>query len=108
MTYLILTACLVTAFSFITYIVVPYVTRPASLFEKGPAHARIKGVLICGISATALLFIINPDHLTEIKSRAWESLALAGFSAVFWLPWYLFVFGRAADKVRANTPKDRK
>ena len=105
MTLLILIALLLAAFALITYFVVPYVTRPASLFDRGPAHARVKGIFICAATATLLLFTANPDHLTEIKSRAWESLALAGFSAVFWLPWFLFTFGRAADRVREATPK---
>lgn len=102
MTYLIVLTIVVAAFVYITFVIVPFVTRPASLFDKGPAHARMKGIFLCGFTAVVLLFLFNPDHLTEIKSRFWESLALAGFSAVFWIPWYLFAFTR-----RVNALKER-
>lgn len=106
MTILLLTTLLFAAFAFITFLVVPFVTRPAMLFDKGPAHARIMGILICAVTAIAALFLINPDHLTDLKPRAWEATALAGFSAIFWLPWYLYAFTRRAKIVKATTPRD--
>ena len=105
MTTLLLTTLALAAF--ITFLVVPFVTRPAMLFDKGPAHARIMGILICAITAIIVLFLINPDHLTALKPRAWEAIALAGFSAIFWLPWYLYAFTRRAKIVKETTPKDR-
>ena len=106
MTALLLTTLALAAF--ITFAVVPFVTRPAMLFDKGPAHARMMGILICGVTAIILLFFFNPDHLTDLKPRAWEAVALAGFSAIFWLPWYLFAFSRRAEKVKASTPRSVK
>ncbi|RUS58840.1 hypothetical protein EGN72_18135 [Pseudorhodobacter sp. E13] len=106
MTYLIVAAIVILAFLYVAFVIVPFVTRPASLFSRGPAHARMKGIFLIGFTAVALLFIVNPDHLTEIKSRFWESLALAGFSAVFWLPVYLVLFSRRAESVMATKPKD--
>ncbi|WP_323007210.1 hypothetical protein [Pseudorhodobacter sp.] len=103
MNFLILAAVTLAGFGFITFAVVPFVTRPAMLFDKGPAHARVMGLLICGIVAIVVLFAANPDQLTEFKPRFWESLALAGFSAIFWVPWYLFAFGRRAAKVKERT-----
>ncbi|WP_022704279.1 hypothetical protein [Pseudorhodobacter ferrugineus] len=106
MEILILTTLTLAAFAFITFLVVPFVTRPAMLFDKGPAHARIMGILICAITAIIVLFLLNPDHLTDLKPRAWEATALAGFSAIFWLPWYLYAFTRRAKIVKATTPRD--
>ncbi|SEM70665.1 hypothetical protein SAMN05216227_1001158 [Pseudorhodobacter antarcticus] len=108
MTLLILATTLLAALAFVSLIAVPIVTRPASLFAHGPMHARIKGIALCAITATAAMFAANPDNLTDLTARAWESLGLAGFSATFWLPWFLFAFGRAADKVRANSPRNAK
>jgi hypothetical protein len=100
MTLLLLTT--LAAFAFITFLVVPFVTRPAMLFDKGPAHARMMGILICAVVAVLVLFALNPDHMTDLKPRFWEAAGLAGFSAIFWLPWYLFVFTR-----RANLAKEK-
>jgi hypothetical protein len=97
MTYLIIAAIFIAGFAYVFFVVVPFVTRPASLFAYGPAHARMKGIIICGLTAFTLLFFFNPDHLTTIKPRFWEALALTGFSAVFWLPWYLYAFSRGAN-----------
>ena len=105
MTTLFLTTLALAAF--ITFLVVPFVTRPAMLFDKGPAHARIMGILICAVTAIIALFLLNPDHLTDLKPRAWEAIALAGFSAIFWLPWYLYAFTRRAKIVKETTAKDR-
>ena len=60
------------------------------------------GILICGIVAVGVLFALNPDQMAGLKPRFWEATGLAGFSAIFWLPWYLFAFSR-----RANLVKDR-
>jgi len=106
MTYLLLATLLLTAFAFITFLVVPFVTRPAMLFDKGPAHARMMGILICAITAIIVLFLLNPDHLIDLKPRVSEAIALAGFSAIFWLPWYLYAFTRRAKVVKETTPKD--
>lgn len=106
MTTLTLAALTLAAFAFITFLVVPFVTRPAMLFDKGPAHARIMGILICAITAIITLFLLNPDHLTNLKPRAWEATALAGFSAIFWLPWYLYAFTRRAKIIKATTHRD--
>ena len=89
-------------FGLITFAVVPFVTRPAMLFDKGPAHARMMGVLICAVVAVAVLFLMNPDRITDLKPRFWESVGLAAFSAIFWLPWYLFAFTRRAKSVKEN------
>ena len=64
MTTLLLTTLALAAF--ITFLVVPFVTRPAMLFDKGPAHARIMGILICAVTAIIALFLLNPDHLTDL------------------------------------------
>lgn len=100
MTYLI--SLILTAFAFITFAVVPFVTRPAMLFDKGPAHARMVGILICAVTAVGVLFALNPDHMIGLKPRFWEAAALAGFSAIFWLPWYLYAFSRRAKAVKEN------
>jgi protein-S-isoprenylcysteine O-methyltransferase Ste14 len=102
-----LAALLLSAFAFITFAVVPFVTRPAMLFDKGPAHARMMGILICAVVAVAVLFVMNPDHMIDLKPRFWEAAGLAGFSAIFWLPWYLFAFTRRANLIKATTPRDR-
>lgn len=91
------------AFAFVTYAVVPFVTRPAMLFDKGPTHARMMGILICAIVAVAVLFVMNPDHMTNLKPRFWEAAGLAGFSAIFWLPWYLYAFTRRATAVKEKS-----
>ena len=106
MTTLSLLLLTLAAFGFITFLVVPFVTRPAMLFDKGPAHARIMGILICAITAIIALFLLNPDSLTNLKQRAWEAVGFAGFSAIFWLPWYLYAFTRRAKIVKDTTPKD--
>ena len=102
MDYVVFFALVLSAFAFITFAVVPFVTRPAMLFDKGPAHARLMGILICAVTALAVLFAINPDHIADLKPRFWEAAALAGFSAIFWLPWYLFAFTRRAKSVKEN------
>ncbi|MGB3278377.1 MAG: hypothetical protein WBA92_04195 [Pseudorhodobacter sp.] len=102
MSFVALAALTLAGFGFITFLVVPFVTRPAMLFDKGPAHARVMGILICAIVAVVVLFALNPDQMTGLKPRFWEAVAFAGFSAIFWLPWYLFAFTR-----RANLVKDK-
>jgi protein-S-isoprenylcysteine O-methyltransferase Ste14 len=97
---LILASLTLAAFAFITFLVVPFVTRPAMLFDKGPAHARMMGILICAVVVVLVLFALNPDHMTDLKPRFWEAAGLAGFSAIFWLPWYLFAFTRRANLVK--------
>jgi hypothetical protein len=52
------------------------------------------------------LFVMNPDHMIDLKPRFWEAAGLAGFSAIFWLPWYLFAFTRRANLIKATTPRD--
>lgn len=106
MDLLILATLAFAAFALITFAVVPFVTRPAMLFDKGPAHARMMGILICGITAIVTLFLLNPDNLIDLKPRAWEAVALAGFSAIFWLPWYLYAFTRRAKIIKATTHRD--
>lgn len=103
MTYLMLIALTVAGFAFITFLVVPFVTRPAMLFDKGPARARVMGILICGIMAIVVLFALNPDQMAGLKPRFWEAVALAGFSAIFWLPWYLYAFSRRANSVKEKS-----
>jgi hypothetical protein len=103
MTYLILTGLILAAFILITFLVVPFVTRPAMLFDKGPAHARLMGIVICGIVAVLGMFVMNPDHMLGLKPRFWEAVGLAGFSAIFWLPWYLFAFTRRANSVKEKS-----
>ncbi|MDN5789091.1 hypothetical protein, partial [Pseudorhodobacter sp.] len=88
-------------------LVVPFVTRPAMLFDKGPSHARVMGILICGVSAIAVFFTANLDQMTEITPRFWEAVQLSGFSAIFWVPWYLFAFTRRANAVKASFEKGR-
>ncbi|QCO56195.1 hypothetical protein EOK75_10930 [Pseudorhodobacter turbinis] len=106
MTVLILLAFILVAFAYIGFAIVPFVTRPAMLFDKGPTHARIMGLLLCGASAVLVFFVFNPDEMAGLKPRFWEAAGLAGFSAIFWVPWYLYAFGRAAAK--ANALRDSK
>lgn len=108
MIYLTLALCTVAAFAYVTFIVVPVVTRPAMLFDKGPAHARVMGLLICALSALVALFLLNPDQATDLKERFWGALALAGFSAIFWVPWYLYAFTKRAAVVKARDIRERQ
>jgi hypothetical protein len=107
MNILLLALLVLAGFVFITFAVVPFVTRPAMLFDKGPSHARMMGILICGSVAVAVLFAMNPDRMADLKPRFWEAAGLAGFSAIFWLPWYLFAFTRRANLVKATTERGR-
>ncbi|WP_050527995.1 hypothetical protein [Pseudorhodobacter aquimaris] len=101
MTFVILFAVILVAFAYISFVIVPLVTRPAMLFDKGPIHARMMGLLLCGASAVLVMFVFNPDEMATLRPRFWEAAGLAGFSAIFWVPWYLYAFGRAAAKVNA-------
>lgn len=102
MTYLVTAAIVGAAFAYVTFVIVPFVTRPASLLSRGPAHARLKGIFLIGSTAVALLFLFNPDHMIGLKPRFWEAAALSAFSAIFWLPWYLYAFNRRAKAVKEN------
>ena len=108
MTTLSLIALILAAFAFVTFLVVPFVTRPAMLFDKGPAHARVMGLLICGGSAIIAFFVLNLDQEADLKVRFWGALALAGFSAIFWVPWYLYAFTRRANAVKAKGEAERR
>jgi hypothetical protein len=73
----------------IVFVIVPYVTRPAVLETNGENQAVSAGGVLSFLLVAGLLFAVNPDHMTEIRSRAVEAAVLTALAAVVWLPVYL-------------------
>jgi hypothetical protein len=73
----------------IVFVIVPYVTRPSALGSSGEDQAVSAGGMLCFLLIAGLLFAVNPDQMTEIRSRAVESAVLTALAAVIWLPVYL-------------------
>lgn len=94
-----LAGLLIGALAYVSFLVVPLVTRPDFVEWAGGARARLAGILICAATAVALLYLGNPDGLPDLRARFWEAVALAGFSAAFWLPWFLYSFSRKVGRV---------
>ncbi len=82
---------------FISLAVVPLVARGPVQAALGPVRAGALGVAICAAVAVAGFWLWNPDHFAgagTALARLKESAMLAAFAASFWLPWFLWSYGR--------------
>jgi hypothetical protein len=78
-------------------VLVPFVASPAMLARLGPFRAGLLGVAICSVLAVLAFLILDLDHIPladDPRGRFWEAVQLAGASAIFWLPIYLFGLSR--------------
>jgi hypothetical protein len=103
MTWVIIAATALATLALILKLVVPFVASPAVLGSHGPFRAGLAGIAFLGAIAILGFFIADLDHIplgTDPRPRFWEAAQLAGASAIFWLPVYLFAFSRA----RRNVP----
>lgn len=108
MTWVIIAATALATVGLILKLVVPFVASPAILGTHGPFRAGLAGIAILGAIAILGFFIADLDHIplgTDPRPRFWEAVQLAGASAIFWLPVYLFAFSRA--RRQAPPPSDQ-
>ncbi len=103
---LILIAIAVAVAALILKVIVPFVASPAVLSRLGPFRAGLLGIVICGALALAGFAIADLDHVAasaDPKVWFWDAAQLAGFSATYWLPVYLFGFWQARRSAGAGT-----
>lgn len=105
MVALALIVALVSVAWFVLAVIVPFVTKPAMIARLGRFRAGLLGVVICGLLAVVGFLLLNPDHIAtgdDPRARFWDAAQLAGASAIFWMPVYLFGLSRRLKRGRAT------